>query len=390
MRDRREGVQHRANGWVPLAFPTFSGLAVCGSARMGVASVSDRLDIVRLIDSKVTASRRMVVRSKQLADAARDDLDTHKEWLERHREQAREDQERHQRRLKRKHRFESWKRLAISTVLFLPRLCVAAYRGVASSLSALDRLFFAGCAWIVQGAGAVGTGLIVFLADHLAWTGTKLLTLAVWVTAGLWLGLSLLGKGARDAGVSAYATGSHGLSWLGPRALSFGNALVRFLSLGASRLAILTRDVGIKIGRGIERQIVTLSARWQPDSGPPDARRADLDPRRLQQAAFVRLRAEHDRLQNRIRTLDQQYTQRAPGRRSNGTEWADVRRLGLNARRLLEVQEGQLLDPAARDASGTQLPPQKGRVQAPVHPLLLGHAFYEAPVLRADRRRSRP
>ena len=357
--------------------------------RPPIAGVSDRLDIVRLINSKVTASRRTVVRSKQLADAARDDLDTHKEWLERHREQAREDQERHQRRLKRKHRFESSKRLAISTVLFLPRLCVAAYRGVASSLSALDRLFFAGCAWIVQGAGAVGTGLIVFLADHLAWTGTKLLTLAVWVTAGLWLGLSLLGKGARDAGVSAYATGSHGLSWLGPRALSFGNALARFLSLGASRLAILTRDVGIKIGRGIERQIVTLSARWQPDARRVDA---DLDPRRLQQAAFVRLRAEHDRLQNRIRTLDQQYTQSTPvGRRSNGTEWADVRRLGLNARRLLEVQEGQLLDPAARDASGTaQLPPQKGRAQAPVHPLLAGHAFYEAPVLRADRRRSRP
>jgi hypothetical protein len=50
-----------------------------------------------------------------------------------------------------------------------------------------------------------------------------------------------------------------------------------------------------------------------------------------------------------------------------------------------------LLDPAARDASGTaQLPPQKGRAQAPVHPLLAGHAFCEAPVLRADRRRSRP
>ena len=28
MRDRREGVQHRANGWVPLAFPTFSGLGL--------------------------------------------------------------------------------------------------------------------------------------------------------------------------------------------------------------------------------------------------------------------------------------------------------------------------------------------------------------------------
>jgi hypothetical protein len=354
--------------------------------------VSDRLDIVRLIDSKVTASRRTVARSKQLADAARDDLNTHEQWLERHREQAREDQERHQRRLKRKHRLQSWKRLAISTVLFLPRLCVAAYRGVASSLSALDRLFFAGCAWIVRGAGALGRGLIVVLAGRIAWTATKLLTLGVWVTAGLWLGLSLLGNGARDAGVSAITTGSHGLIWLGPRALSFGHALARVLSLGASRLGILTKDVGLEIGRGIERQIAMLSARWQPDSDRPDARRADLDPRRLQQAAFVRLRAEHDRLQTRIHALDRQYARRAStGRRSNGMEWAEVRRLGLNARRLLEVQKGQLLDPAARDASGTMhLPPQKGRAQAPVHPLLAGNTIYEAPALRADRRRSRP
>ena len=171
--------------------------------------------------------------------------------------------------MKAQHWFESSKRLAISTVLsFLASVLrrieewpqVLALSIDSSSPAALGSS---------RGAGAVGTGLIVFLADHLAWTGTKLLTLAVWVTAGLWLGLSLLGKGARDAGVSAYATGSHGLSWLGPRALSFGNALARFLSLGASRLAILTRDVGIKIGRGIERQIVTLSARWQPDSGRP-------------------------------------------------------------------------------------------------------------------------
>ena len=348
--------------------------------------MSDRLDIVRLIDSKVTASRRTVARSKQLADAARDDLNTHKEWLERHREQAREDREWHQRRLKRKHRLQSWKRLAISTVLFLPRPCVVAYRGVSASLSALDRLFFAACAWIGRGAGALGRRLVDFLADSIAWTGTKLLTVGVWVTAGLWLGLSLLGKGARDAGVSAYATSSHGLSWLDPRALNFGQAL----ALGASRLGILTKDVGIECGRGIERQV---AARWQRGSGPPDARRADdLDPRRLQQAAFVCLRAEHHRLQARIHALDRQYARRAStGRRSNGMEWAEVRRLGLNARRLLEVQEGQLLAPAARDVSGTtHLPPQKGRTQALVHPLLAGHAIYEAPALRADRRRSRP
>jgi hypothetical protein len=121
------------------------------------------LDIVRVIDARVTASRRTVVRSKQLADAAKDDLKTHEEWLQHHREQAREDLERHERRLKRCHRLQNCKRFALSAALFLPRLCVAAYRGVASSLRALDRAFFAGCAWIVGRVRALLRWLIRLL-----------------------------------------------------------------------------------------------------------------------------------------------------------------------------------------------------------------------------------
>src|SRR5262249_61744883 len=86
-----------------------------GSARTGVAFVSDRLDIVRVIDARVTASRRTVARSKQFADAARGDLNTHEEWLERPRQQALEDREGHQRTLRPRQRPPDYKTGATST-----------------------------------------------------------------------------------------------------------------------------------------------------------------------------------------------------------------------------------------------------------------------------------
>lgn len=362
------------------------GFRALGSARTGVAFVSDRLDIVRVIDARVTASRRTVVRSKQLADAAKDDLKTHEEWLEHHREQAREDLERHQRRLKRRHRLQNCKRFAISAALFLPRLCVAAYRGVASSLRALDRAFFAGCAWIVGRVWALACWLIRLLGSSIGWISAKLLTLGLWMTAGLWLGLSLLGEGARDTGVSAFGAGSHGLSWLRPRAQSFGHSVARLLSLCASRFAALSQDLGVEIGRGIERQITTLPRRWSGEGGLPKVKREDkLDLRHLQQATFVRLRAEHDQLQARIHALDRCYAQRAAstsGRR-HGAEWAEVRRLALNARRLLEVQESHVLGQAAsREDQTHSSKPNRANDAAHIDPLWAGHAIYEAPALR--------
>jgi hypothetical protein len=347
------------------------GFRALGPARTGVAFVSDRLDIVRVIDARVTASRRTVVRSKQLADAAKDDLKTHEEWLEHHREQAREDLELHQRRLKRRHRLQNCKHFAISAALFLPRLCVAAYRGVASSIRALDRTLFTGCAWTVGRLRALASWLICLLVVSIRWIGAKLLTLGLWMTAGVWLGLSLLSEGARDAGISASGAGSHGLSWLRVRAQSFGHSLARLPSPGASRFSALSQ-LGIEIGRRIERRITTLPRRWKGQG--------DL-PHHLQQATFVRLRAEHDHLQARIHALNRCYAQ--PGGRRRGAGWAEVRQLALNARPSLEVQENHVLGQAAsREDRTHSSKPNRANDAAEIDPLWAPHAIYEAPAVR--------
>ena len=167
----------------------------------GVASVSDRLDIVRLIDSKVTATRRTVARSKQLAEAAKDDLTTHAEWLERHRRQAQEESERHERRLGRRRRVEGCKRFALWLLLLVPSACAAMFRAACSGLAALGEAFYFGCCWIGTTAHALGRGLIRLMTGSVTLAGTALLTLALWVAAAFWLVASGLGAGAGRAAV---------------------------------------------------------------------------------------------------------------------------------------------------------------------------------------------
>jgi len=382
----------------------------------GVAFVSDRLDIVRLIDAKVTASRRTVVRSKQLADAAKDDLTTHEQWLEGHRQRSQQDLERHQRRLRFRRMFETGKRVAISVVLFVPSVCIALYRGVARSLRAIDELAFAGCSWIGAKAYGLGRSLIGAFASGIAWVAANSLALGVWVSGGLWLSLSWLGAGARDVGltllgasssglswfgVSARDGGltlfdalSRGLSWLGPKTESFGRLLIELLALSLARLAVIARSLGLRLWGWIEGQGAQLVTRFATNAEAPVPKRADtLDPRRLQEAAFVRLRAEHERLQARIHAMDRHFGRRvADGRRADGAEWAQLRQLALNARRLFEIQEGQVRGPLASRGSGGSRPPRRTRVTeiAGIHALRAGHAIYEAPALVAGRRRARP
>jgi len=104
----------------------------------GSSVVSDRLDIVRLIDARVTSTRRTVTRSKQLAEAAKGNLHIHEDWLRQHNERFGHDLKRQQRRMKRRERIENNKRFAKSALLFLPRLCARLYRGVVSALRAAD------------------------------------------------------------------------------------------------------------------------------------------------------------------------------------------------------------------------------------------------------------
>lgn len=333
--------------------------------------MSDRLDIVRLIDSKVTATRRTVARSKQLADAAKDDLTTHEEWLERHRRRAQEDSDRHERRLGRRRRVEGCKRFALWLLLLVPSACAALFRAACSGLAALGEAFYFGCCWIGTTAYALCRGLIRLITDSVTLAGTALLTLALWVAAAFWLVASGLGAGAGRVAVSAFGAGERGMSWLGPRSRSLSHWLARALSSSSSRLGALLASLGAWLIGTIEGQIKAAATRRPKGSTNPVERlEPSLDPRRLQQAAFVRLRAEHDRLQARIHAMDRNYGSRVEARgRPDAGEWAQLRKLGRDARRLFEIQEAELLGPAVPRGNGGSPPQQpSGALAASVHP----------------------
>ena len=184
--------------------------------------MSDRLDIVRLIDARVTSTRRTVTRSKQLAEAAKGDLHIHEDWLRQHNERFGHDLKRQQRRMKRRERIENNKRFAKSALLFLPRLCARLCRGMVSGFRKADDAFFAGCAWSGRTAYAFGRSLIGLLGRAGAWAGSQALRLGLMLAAALWLALSLLGKGAHAIALALVGASVRGLSWLGPRASSFG------------------------------------------------------------------------------------------------------------------------------------------------------------------------
>jgi hypothetical protein len=144
------------------------------------------------------------------------------------------------------------------------------------------------------------------------------------------------------------------------------------LSSGSSRLAALTASQCAWLIGTIEGQIKALATRRRDGATRPAERlEPTLDPRRLQQAAFVRLRAEHDRLQARIHAMDRNYGSRVEARRRpDAAEWAQLRKLGRDAKRLFEIQEAEMRGQAVPRGNGRLLaqPPKKTTLAASVHP----------------------
>jgi hypothetical protein len=357
----------------------------------GSSVVSDRLDIVRLIDARVTSTRRTVTRSKQLAEAAKGDLHIHEDWLRQHNERFGHDLKRQQRRMKRRERIENNKRFAKSALLFLPRLCARLCRGVVSGLRTAGDMVLAGCAWVGRTAYAFGRSLMGLLAGAGASASSQALRLGLMLAAALWLVLSLLGKGAYALALALVGASLSGLSWLGPRASSFGQALLVSVSAGLSRLATIIGGVGLEAGGGAKRQASHLMTRLRPRARTPERNQAvDLAPSRLQQAAFIRLRAEHERLQARIHAMDRHYEQRVSQRGRDAREWVELRKLALNARRLFEAQERQVLSAAAPRGEGASRSPA-GEGHSPIphtRHVSAGQAIYGAPALPAGHRRA--
>ena len=352
--------------------------------------MSDRLDIVRLIDARVTSTRRTVTRSKQLAEAAKGDLHIHEDWLRQHNERFGHDLKRQQGSIKRRERIEHNKRFAKTALLFLPRLGAGLCRGVVSGFRKADDVFLAGCAWLGRTAYAFGRSLIEVLGGAGASAGSQALRLGLMLAAAFWLNLSWLGKCARALALASMRASLRGFSWLGPKASSFGRSLTASLSLGLSQFATGIGGVSLEAGGGVKRQASNL-IRLRPRATAPERRQApDLDPSRLQQAAFIRLRAEHDRLQRRIHAMDRHYEQRASHRaHADAKEWVELRKLALDARRLFEAQERQVLGAAAPQGETRPSPAGDGHPQSAHIPTLrAGHSIYEAPALLAGHRRA--
>ena len=354
--------------------------------------MSDRLDIVRLIDARVTSTRRTVARSKQLAEAAKGDLHIHEDWLRQHNERFGYDLKRQQRRMRRRERIENNRRFAKSALLFLPRLCARLCRGVVSGLRKAGDAFLAGCAWLGRTAHTFRRSLTGLLGGAGAWAGSRALRLGLMLLAALWLVLSLLRKGAYALALALAAAGSRCLSWLGPRVSSFGHQLFASASLSLSRLVAFNAGVGLEASGGAKRQASHLMTRLRPRVRAPESNQAvDLDPGRLQQAAFIRLRTEHERLQARIHAMDRHYEQRVSHRsHADAREWVELRKLAQDARRLFEAQEGQVLGAAAPRGGGASRSPAGEGHSPGSHNRCLsaGQAIYGAPALPAGNRRA--
>jgi hypothetical protein len=189
--------------------------------------VSDPLDIIYLIDAKVAAVRGIVARSKEVVVSAKEDLDKHERWLQRHRVLCLEDLKRHQHRLKRQRTIRACKQTAMPLVLLVPSLCVALFRGAIWAL--------------------------IYLRDLL----------------------------------------SISFSWIGVKAHALGLSLEEIIEQQFSQL------------------LVRLGFDDEALDGARDAICANhADEKRKREAAFVRLRAEHERLQNRIHAMDKLYGRR--------------------------------------------------------------------------------
>ena len=102
---------------------------------------------VEQVDPKVLRVKRASIRSRHVIAAARDDLERHQQWLDRHRTAWAEDVKRYERRLSCKLGIKALKRLALGLLLIGPIVCLALLRLIARILPKARILLFRNVAW---------------------------------------------------------------------------------------------------------------------------------------------------------------------------------------------------------------------------------------------------
>jgi hypothetical protein len=262
--------------------------------------------------------------------------------------------------LRRRRVIGACKRVAITLVLLVPSLCMALLRGAVQDLISLSGLLWSSCSWIGAKARAFGVWLTGVLLLGCARIGVKARAFGLWLINLLSLGLTWIGIMARALGLWLIDRIASCSSWIGREVRALGIALIKLLSQSLSRAGAKARTLGLRLAGIVKRQVAQLFVRLALDDPAREGAGARIDPdlldlNRLQDAAFVRLRAEHERLQSRIHAISKLYGQRVVnGGLASGAssqEWVQLRALAQNAARLFETQRIGLLSSALSSAS---------------------------------------
>lgn len=249
--------------------------------------MSEGLDLIHLIDAKVRAVRAKADRSRVVAILAKEHLDQHRRWFDRHLTLSSEAMERRQRGLTRQRAAEARRKRAKNTGLRVRFTCVWLLRGAVSDLAFVGAHLWFGLAWII----AKGLVLRAPLGKRLA----------------------------------------AGVSWLAAKARAVALSSAESLERTASRLLRRLNFLG---------QSLIRSGRHAGEA---------LEKRR-RDAGRVRLRIEHARLQSKIHALGKarrprrvdgmrQIEQDQAAQQPQQEEWAELRQLARKARRGVEMQD---------------------------------------------------
>jgi hypothetical protein len=301
--------------------------------------VSNPLGIVRLIDARLAVVPAIIARSKQTVIAVEKDLDQHRKWVRRHRDLSAADLKRHQRRLRRRRVIGACQRAARTLVLLVPSLGMALLRGAAQDLISLGGLLWSSCSWIAAKANGLERWLTGRLAIGVYGIARGLDALGVWLVDLLSLGATSAGSTARRQALRLIHQLWQTLSWAGTEVHALGLGLAELVKRHVSQFFVRRPALDDQARDG-------ANARIEPEL---------LDLQRLQEAAFVRLRAEHEGLQNRIHAVSGRYGQRVVngGLAGGGSshEWVQLRTPAENAGQLFETQRLGVLNSALSIAS---------------------------------------
>jgi hypothetical protein len=287
--------------------------------------VSERLDLVRLIDAKVRVAHVTAARSKTVAILAEEDLADHRRWFERQRQETEATLKEHATRLERERARKARRERRQKFAAEVKSVGADVHRGTTSCFVRLRAGF-------AHGAEVLWTG-VARSATRLRSGVTVLCTL-------LWSGLA--GAGAATIRVAGHAKGSGSQLW----------------QLFSARGAAILKDVHQEVGRQVR--------------GPRERHRR-MTPAVIPQRA-------HQRLQKRIHALDRGQDARLEPVLDRGQEarlepvldeWEAFRARARKVQHALEMRQRGIVwsgNGASRGKTLWRREPQFGMPQAPAPP----------------------